>query len=281
MFKKWWTYERARIVRAIIETNWLKWFGGGFIMGLVADGARYEFGLRSKHDTIYFLGIAVGCAVIGALFAFLFKLFSLPAIMAAEQQEKLDLAIKANGEQSSQQKVTEVQNFEKFFFHQLELFKFVRQDVTLKYEQFGEGIKTYHGIECFSVAKNLMNTVWGDRKVDTSNMVAVEEAARTHYMSFHKAYREGLAQYFNTLYQLINSVASTAALDSDTTKRHYTGMVTTILNDNELFLLFYHGISPDAVKLRPLIEKYGLLEHLDKTLLLNAAHEHIYRDAYK
>ncbi len=250
-------------------------------MGLVADGARYEFGLRTEHDTIYYIGIAIGCAMVGALGALFLKLLILPATMAVEEQEKLDSAAKANAEHSSQQNVIEIQNFEKLFSQQLELFKFVRQDVTLKYEQPGGGIEIYRGLECFSVAKNLMRSVWGDRNVNTSNMAAVEEGARKHYSLFHKAYREGLAQYFNTLYQLVQSVEEGGALGSNTAKRRYTNMITTMLNDNELFLIFYYGISSEAQKFRPLIERYGLLAHLDKTLLLDESHSHFYRDAFQ
>lgn len=249
---------------------------------------QWRTGIQSEHDAVLKIAIAFACAIIGFLFVLFLKLLSLPAKMASELQEKLDSTIETTAERqkyekqfAAQQRAIALQQFENSFFQQLELFKSVRQEVTIKYEQFCDGIITYHGLECFSVAKNLINAVWGGRKVDTSNMRAVEEAAKEFYLSFHKPYRQGLVQYFHTLYHVINFIDSSDAPDSDKARRHYTGLVTALLNDNELFLIFYYGISPDAAKLRPLIEKYGLLEHMDKTLLLHSSHEQFYHDAYK
>jgi putative phage abortive infection protein len=62
----------------------------------------------------------------------------------------------------------------------------------------------------------------------------------------------------------------------------YTSLVRAQLSAYELSFLFYNGICPIAKKFKPLIEEFGLLEHLDKKLLLDSSHESFYeKSAFK
>jgi hypothetical protein len=65
-------------------------------------------------------------------------------------------------------------------------------------------------------------------------------------------------------------------------KRRYTSLARAQLSMYELGLVFYDGLSRYGEKFKPLIERYGLLEHLDKNLLFNKEHAKFYTDgAYK
>jgi len=46
--------------------------------------------------------------------------------------------------------------------------------------------------------------------------------------------------------------------------------------------LFYNCVSSYGEKFKPLVEEFGLLENLDRTTLLNSAHEKFYKpEAFK
>jgi hypothetical protein len=82
------------------------------------------------------------------------------------------------------------------------------------------------------------------------------------------------------LSHIIKFVDTSHVLAADSERKRYTSLVRAQLSGTELFLIFYNGLCPHAAKFRPLIEKYGLLEHLDKSLLLHEAHAQFYERAY-
>ena len=186
-----------------------------------------------------------------------------------------------------QQRALELQSYENSFYQLLTLFSAVRHEVTLKHEQFEGEIKTYEGIKCFSASRNLIKAAYhhqaAARQPDAGSheLQEIETAARDFFMQFYTPFKEELDQYFRILYHVIKYVDSSPVLVTDAERRRYTSLVRAQLSDNELFLLFYNGICPHAEKFRPLIEKYGLLEHLDKSLLLDEIHLNFYQEAYK
>jgi hypothetical protein len=93
MFKKWWDYEWLMMRRAATETSFKTFFGGGFLIGILAYWMQMKVGLRTPHDTWLFVLIGFGCAAVGVLCGFLLTLFTLPAKMANEQQRKHDSAV--------------------------------------------------------------------------------------------------------------------------------------------------------------------------------------------
>jgi Putative phage abortive infection protein len=65
------------------------------------------------------------------------------------------------------------------------------------------------------------------------------------------------SHYFRTLYHLIELVNKNPILD----KAHYIGLVRAQLPNDEIVLLFYHGLSEQGGEFNPLIENYALLKN--------------------
>jgi hypothetical protein len=91
----------------------------------------------------------------------------------------------------------------------------------------------------------------------------------------HARYRNLLDHYFRHLYTILRYVNETDAFDEDDKgeinkenawkqKYHYTTIVRATLSRYELVLLYYNGLSIfGREKLKPLIEKYALLNNID------------------
>jgi hypothetical protein len=105
------------------------------------------------------------------------------------------------------------------------------------------------------------------------------------YEIFYKDrdYQSELAHYFRNLYHIVKFVneaevlkRNDAAIDYKE-RRRYTSLVRAQLSAYELALLFYDGLSKYGEGFKPLIEKFGLLEHLDaEHLLLDPSHKAFY-----
>jgi hypothetical protein len=55
-------------------------------------------------------------------------------------------------------------------------------------------------------------------------------------------------------------------------KRRYTSLMRAQLSNSELLFLFYNCLTTYGKGFKPLVEEFGLLEHLDKSLLLDKSH---------
>lgn len=186
-----------------------------------------------------------------------------------------------------QQQSIQVQNFENSFFPLFRLLTEIRMVTSIDRAHNGADLTTYQGLECFKVCQDSLTRDYANSRLQrlsaTESAVQrdLEDAAQEHFMQFYMNYRLSLDQYFRVLYHTIKFVDASQAFNSESDKRRYTSLVRAQLSDSELFLLFYNGVCAHAEKFRPLIEKYGLLEHLDKSLLLHPAHEKFYSQAYQ
>lgn len=103
----------------------------------------------------------------------------------------------------------------------------------------------------------------------------VPERAVWAYGAMYEQYGSDLGHYFRNLFNLIKFVDQ-----SDLTmreKRTYCNFVRAQLSTYELVLLFYNCLTPYGFqKFFPLIERYGLIKHIDDHLLLQADHVSLY-----
>jgi len=104
--------------------------------------------------------------------------------------------------------------------------------------------------------------------------VRLMETASEYYLSFYKTNRANFAHYFRTLYHIFKFVKFGDIPDGE--KKRYASLARAQLSANELAFLFYNGISPYGDKFKPLIEEFGLMEHLDRDKLLDASHLNFY-----
>ena len=203
------------------------------------------------------------------------------------EQERLKIENQQQAQQFElQQQSIKLQSFENSFFQQLKLFNDVRIQTSIDYEAFMGEVTPYEGLNCFKTCRNVLTSCYPHSNFQSTSDAApantqdIKNAAQDYFLKFYKPHRHGLDHYFRQLYHIIKFVDSSHGLNSDLEKRRYTSLVRAQLTDNELFLLFYNGVCPHAEKFRPLIEKYGLLEHLDRTLLLHESHASFYENAY-
>jgi hypothetical protein len=96
------------------------------------------------------------------------------------------------------------------------------------------------------------------------------------YLQVYAENQKDLSHYFRTLYHLFKFVKMADMQD----KRRYTSLARAQLSQFELALLFYDALTPippeTENKFKPLIEEFGLLENLDRSLLLDKSHEKLY-----
>ena len=93
--------------------------------------------------------------------------------------------------------------------------------------------------------------------------------------AFEKLYRNSpphLGHYFRQLYHIVNFVDKSEIEE----KQRYADFVQAQLNNNELILLAYNGLSKHGENFKPLIEEYGLLENLTWGTLFAEDHASMY-----
>ena len=84
-----------------------------------------------------------------------------------------------------------------------------------------------------------------------------------------------LGHYFRQLYHIIKFVDESEIED----KRRYTDFLQAQMDNDELVLLAYNGISEQGEDFKPLIERYSLLENLAAKSFFNEEHCEFYEKA--
>ena len=99
----------------------------------------------------------------------------------------------------------------------------------------------------------------------------VRERAMAAYRRFFDDYHHILAHYFRTLYHVFKFIDMSQL--SEIEKTVYADIACAQLSSFELCLMFYNGIvGKGKTGFKPLIEKYGILKHLNANLLLDTDH---------
>jgi|SRR5579862_4216479 len=86
---------------------------------------------------------------------------------------------------------------------------------------------------------------------------------------FFNARQSVFAHYFRNLYHVFKLVK----LSSIEPKRQYTSLARAQLSNYELVFLFYNCLSARGKNFKPLVEEFGLLEHVDVSSLLHPEHK--------
>ncbi|MGN2614732.1 putative phage abortive infection protein [Aliivibrio fischeri] len=160
---------------------------------------------------------------------------------SAEAQVKSEVAL------SQQSGILEQQRFETTFFQLVNL-----HNEIVKAMQVRHGKNNIEGRECFALLYN--------HKYTCSNGRTLNE----WYENFYQNYRSDIGHYFRHVYQIINFIDKSNIEN----KKQYSNFFRAQLSDYELLLLFINGLSIHGrEKMKPLIEKYELFEHLSISLI--------------
>lgn len=167
-------------------------------------------------------------------------------------------------------------NFETTFFNLLRLHHERIQALEI-YQNVGPNI---HGRSCFNYIyyKSFVILYGGSDEDDFYKHLAPMQRAQTYYNQLYSVFESDLSYYFHNLYHVLHFVDA----DAIEPKWPYIRLLRAQLSSPELLLLFYHGLTVHGEAIRPLIEKYALLNHIPTSSLLRAEHKELYpEEAYK
>lgn len=276
-FKPWMMWAIAILVCVAV------WWFGAYLTRSYADSHVAEF----SKEYVGLFGDSFGAinALISALaFAGVIVTFWL-------QRKELDLQrqeLKAQREEFTQQnKTLKLQRFENTFFHMMELQQQIVNDLTIqlpRQEIVTNSLSEYKGHRAVNVEGIIRGRMvfayiyWHkcgdlhDGVYDTIRIKGLEGYDETPYL-------EILDHYFRHLYTILRFIDETDAFDEDDEgnrdadyefqkKYQYARTLRATLSRFELLVLYYNGLSREGKeRLKPLIEKYALLNNLDRESL--------------
>ncbi len=167
------------------------------------------------------------------------------------------------------------QNFENTFFHLLKLHNNLVNELDLR-EATGTRNVLANGRECFLIYYKRLESyiIMANRENGTSVNKASLDATVKGYVTFFDANQNNLDNYFRSLCQLLHFIDTSSIDISDS----YAQFIIAQLSSHELSILFYSGLNmTDGIKLKNYIEKFGLLQNLDESLVFNKEHISAYQ----
>jgi hypothetical protein len=178
----------------------------------------------------------------------------------------------------SQQDSIRRQNFESAFFQLLDLQHKLTMEmrIVIRSTPFWRVGSPVVGVgrECFE----FLHPIWKAYYDHCSSTKDSRERILRAYEEFYGAHNSSLAPFFTSLYHVFKFVKESEMQN----KRNYTSLVRAQLSAYELAFLFYNCLTPYGKKFSPLVVEFGVLEHLDCRLLLEASHKGLYpENAYK
>ena len=157
-----------------------------------------------------------------------------------------------------------LQNFERTFFEMVRLHHDIVKDLDVVRSDQSRTI----GRDCFGVFFRELRSRHGkaNRNFTGQGQLAVVENA---YLDFYQHNQHEVGHYFRNLHRILKFVDDSEVMN----KTEYAGILRAQLSSYELALLFYNVLHPVGVKLKPLVERYAMLENLDLGLLCNPPDE--------
>lgn len=224
--------------------------------------STFSGALLAEHDKWGQFGDYLG-GILNPVFGF-FGLIALLATLAL-QSEELQLSTKELAKSAvvlqQQHDVLIQQNFENTFFQLLRRYSDLITEFRYQILSGRQALTSIYRDELLGNSYNRITpNIQGDQK------------AIAAYEHFYENYRHELGHYFRTLYHIFRFVDRSSL--SDNRKLVYCNIARAQLSSTELCLLFYNGICGEGKKgFKPLIEKYGILKHINANDLLDYRHK--------
>ncbi len=223
---------------------------------------------ESKFDPLN--ALFSGLAFWGVIYAILLQKSELTL-----QRKELELT---RGEVRGQREQLEAQNrtmnrqrFENTLFSLLNLFisTINSMEITINTARLTQ----YKGRECFTVLYHEFQHHYATTLQKTSPDPDLSALGITTYEQFASSRETILGQYFRTLYNIVK-IIDTSDMNN---KEMYIDILRAQLSSFESNLLFYNCISKYGNEtFKPLVEKYGLLENVDFSILLSDKHRGLF-----
>lgn len=246
----------AWIIFGTVGVLWIAWFLAAVAFLLAEESAKGgEFGDWFGSINALFTALAFGAVAWSALIQR--KEMKLQREEMAMQRDVLllqknELALQRKAlddqreEMAEQRKVFAQQTFEATFFQML--------------AQCREELRKLD-------VSNAVGAIWGHVFDDyqRGNVVYKLECdliGRLYEERVYARQSDVLGPYFRTLYHLFKLIDRQTTLD-DQRRREYANIARAHLSGNIVFVLAVNGCSEFGKGFRPLIEKYGLLKHIE------------------
>lgn len=162
-----------------------------------------------------------------------------------------------------QNKTLKIQRFENTYFNMLSQFQEVVNNLKVSKNFYGG-----EGRDCFE------NTFVKNEQVEQSMKDFAYLSMSTIILQYGiNGYKKSekpklFDHYFRLLYRILKFVDESKVIADFDEKYEYTAMLRALLSRYELIWLYYNGLSYGAQKLKPLIERYAMLNNLRTELLV-------------
>lgn len=217
-----------------------------------------------------------GLAFWGVVFAILLQKSEL-----ALQRNELKLTrreVRGQKEQLEAQNITlKQQRFENTFFSLLNLFNSIVNSIEInRSRMIGEAPETLaRGRECFERFSQEFAHKYSTQRKEHSDW-GERTLCVTAYEEFVGLRQTLVGHYFRTLYNIVKFIAGSEVENKQT----YINILRAQLSSPELTLLFYNCISKyGSEKFKKLVEKFGLLENMDFSKLLDLKHRELFNES--
>ena len=220
---------------------------------------------------------AVNALFSGLAFAGLIFTIILQKKELALQREELTQTreeLKGQKEQLEEQnKTLKIQRFENTFFQMLNQFQEIVNNISYSYIDITEERHTVKGREAFydsyevAIHKTKLQD-WNPVHIN-HRYVGMRDIIKSlgdegYYESFTPTYFD---HYFRFLYRILKFVETSPLVTDFEEEYEYTCILRAMLSRYELVWLYYNGLSYGKDKLKPLIERYAMLNNLRDDLL--------------
>ena len=226
---------------------------------------------------------AVNALFSGFAFAGLIFTIILQKKELALQREELTLTreeLKGQKEQLEEQnKTLKIQRFENTFFQMLTQFQEIVNNITYSYKYISGEVHTVKGREAFydsfEIAEHKTKLQdWHPTHINHQYIGMrdiIQSLGYDGYMeSFTPTYFD---HYFRFLYRILKFIYTSPLVSTFEEEYEYTCMLRATLSRYELVWLYYNGLSYGKDRLKPLIERYAMLNNLRVDLLADKKEE--------
>jgi hypothetical protein len=254
--------RRTTMLMRRITAIGIAWFLLGFALYLF----RFHYGLSDQGKDWNDFGVFIaGFSGTGI------ATITLYAVSFGIRVQAEDLA-KSRAFMADQSETMAKQAFDSVFFNLLDRFSEVRDSVSIpiKMPKRVPGRDILDMEEVYVTGRRafeefyrcLFQSQIGMQKAVPNRLAILQRL----FLANYELAESELGPYFRTLYQIFKWI-DRAALTHDQ-KTDYAKMARAQLSDLELSVIFYDGLTELAVKMKPLIEKYGILKHVNPGHLL-------------
>ena len=263
MKKKRWKFRKLLWASALVVAAWI--VVGGLVPALFGNPG--EFGDRFGAVNALFSGLAFSVLI--------YTMLLQRKELKAQREELAMTRAELSGQKEQfveQNKTLALQRFENTFF---ELLRFQSGIVDSLYmPNVGNG--GVRGRNCFEVLYRWL-TPSGALRESTSrpNLDALADRYSKVLKDWQKEQIE-ISHYIRNLQQML-AFLNRSGIDNG---QHYAEFIKAQLVSQELVVVFYHAaLTYGGASLRPLIEKYAILEFLNDEMLADPMHKSFYSDS--